>query len=90
MGQRANLDSVQVERIAKTCQLWGHSKYFYPCLDDDDIDWEGAFIENIDDVLAAENKDKLAEVKPTIAGISQGKDEVLEKTIEYLEDIMNE
>ena len=30
ISQTIQLDSIQIERVAKTCQLWGHLKYFHP------------------------------------------------------------
>ena len=56
-SQSATLDSLQVERIAKTCQLWGHLKYFHPQLDGETVDWERAFTNNIGQVIAAKNSD---------------------------------
>lgn len=52
-AQSITLDSVQVDRIAKTCQLWGHLKYFHPYLSDETIDWESAFTNHIEDVIQA-------------------------------------
>lgn len=48
-------DSDQIERIAKTCQLWGHLKYFHPYLGGDSINWENAFTENIDGIITAKS-----------------------------------
>lgn len=54
-AQTIELDSTQIERVAKTCQLWGHINYFHPYLADDSIDWESAFTDAIEQVIEAEN-----------------------------------
>jgi len=53
---QVNLDSIQIERISKTCQLWGHLKYFHPNLGDNSINWEMAFTNNIGEVITAGTK----------------------------------
>ena len=55
---QTELDSIQVERIAKTCQLWGHLKYFHPYLTDNSINWEKAFIDNISGVIESKSKEE--------------------------------
>ena len=57
-SQSIQLDSVQIERVARTCQLWGHLKYFHPYLDDNDINWEKAFTDNIELVITANNNNQ--------------------------------
>lgn len=54
-----NLDSIQIERIGKTSQLWGHLKYFHPNLNDNSINWEKAFTDNIDEIIDAGSKQEL-------------------------------
>lgn len=61
LSQPAKLDSIQVERIAKTCQLWGHIKYFHPYLSDNSIDWENAFTGNIELVMHANDRQEFGE-----------------------------
>ena len=55
-GAQVTFDSVQIERIAKTCELWGHLKYFHPYLSDRSFSWESAFTKNIGSVIAAESR----------------------------------
>jgi C-terminal processing protease CtpA/Prc len=52
-SQSIKLDSTQVERITKTCQLWGHLKFFHA--NANTYDWESAFTDNIEQVIAAKN-----------------------------------
>lgn len=54
-SQTIQLDSIQIERVAKTCQLWGHLKYFHPYTTDTSIDWETAFTDYIDQVITSKN-----------------------------------
>jgi len=58
-SQSIKLDSVQVERVVKTSQLWGHLKYFHPYLNDNAINWEKAFTDNIDEIIDAGSKKEL-------------------------------
>ncbi|MFA0960893.1 S41 family peptidase [Roseivirga sp. BDSF3-8] len=60
-SQPAGLDSIQTERLAKTCELWGHLNYFHPDLDDGSIDWAGAFTDNIGLVKDAKNSREYGE-----------------------------
>lgn len=60
-SQSLDLDSLRVERIAKTCQLWGHIKYFHPYLSDDSINWESSFTNHIGDVYQAESSKEYAD-----------------------------
>lgn len=60
-SQSIKLDSIQVERIAITSQLWGHLKYFHPYLSDNSVDWESAFSNNIEQVLYAKSGKKFGE-----------------------------
>ena len=57
-SQDVPYDSIQIERIAKTCQLWGHLKYFHPYLGADSIDWENAFTENIEGIITAKSSNE--------------------------------
>lgn len=59
---QVNLDSVQIERVAKTCELWGHVQYFHPYLIDNSLDWENAFTKNIERVLTANNREEFGQV----------------------------
>jgi C-terminal processing protease CtpA/Prc len=47
------LDSIQTERVAMTCQLWGHLKYFHPETGNNAVDWESAFADHIEEVIAS-------------------------------------
>ena len=60
-SQTIELDSIQIERIAKVSQLWGHLKYFHPYLSDKIIDWESAYTEHIDGVIKAESREDFGE-----------------------------
>src|SRR6188508_175545 len=55
-SQPVQLDSLQIERVAKTCQLWGHIKYFHPYLGDPSVDWENAFSDNIEKIIQAKTR----------------------------------
>lgn len=94
------LDSIQIERLAITCQLWGHLKYFHPYLDDQSINWEKAFTDNIDDVIKSSTKqefkgaiqrmllelhDPLTTVTETTQGIASSDGQTY-PTITYIED----
>ncbi len=59
-SQTKQLTPKQIERVSKTCQLWGHIKYFHPYLFDKSIDWESAFTENIDKIITSKNNDEYA------------------------------
>ena len=59
-SQPVQLDSIQVERIARTSQLWGHLKYFHPNVNTDD--WDSAFTDNIEGVIAAKNSSEFGNV----------------------------
>ncbi|MBK6966527.1 MAG: hypothetical protein IPH20_22175 [Bacteroidales bacterium] len=50
------LDSIQIERIAKTSQLWGHIKYFHPYLEKNSDKWDQAYVNAIEDVSNAKSK----------------------------------
>lgn len=58
INAQIHLDSIRVERIAKTCQLWGHLKYFHPYLIDNSINWEKAFTDNINGVIESISKEE--------------------------------
>jgi len=60
-AQSIQLIPTQVKRIAKTSQLWGHIKYFHPYLTNKSINWEEAFIQNIDKVISSGSSDEFAE-----------------------------
>jgi C-terminal processing protease CtpA/Prc len=62
ISQTIKLDSLQIERVFKVSQLWGHIKYFHPYLSDANIDWESAFTQNIRHVIDAEDKDEFGDV----------------------------
>lgn len=94
------LDSVQIERISKTCKLWGHLKYFHPYVDNGTVNWEQAFTNNIEDVIKASSKKEfsiaiqsmLSELNDPITGVVSTSNEasVLDTTkypvISYLKD----
>ncbi len=56
INAQPQLDSIQVDRIVKTCKLWGHLKYFHPFLADNYINWETAFTDNIMGIIESKNK----------------------------------
>ena len=51
------MDSIQIERIAKFSQLWGHLKYFHPFLHHPTIIWERAFTNTVELVIQAETSE---------------------------------
>ena len=55
-SQPVHLDSLQIERVAKTCQLWGHIKYFHPYLSGPSVDWENAFSANIEKIIQSKTR----------------------------------
>lgn len=57
-SQTLTLDSLQIQRVAKTCQLWGHLNFFHPFLEDGDHGWQQAFIDHIPNVIHAESPDE--------------------------------
>jgi C-terminal processing protease CtpA/Prc len=94
------LDSLQIERIAKTCQLWGHLKYFHPYTNQNSIDWEKAFTTNIGEIVYARNQseyetavqkmlNELHDPATTVIDmpiISESKDTIKSPQISFLED----
>ncbi len=81
---QVSLDSAQIERIARTCQLWGHIKYFHPALSDNTIDWESAFSENIEGVVHAKNRNEFAKaVQMMLDRLDDPVTKVLENNVEF-------
>lgn len=94
------LDSLQIARVAKICQLWGHLKYFHPYTNQNSIDWEKAFTTNIGEIVNARNQseyktavqkmlNELHDPVTTVIDlpiISESKDTIKSPQISFLKD----
>jgi len=82
------------DKLYTTIKLWGFLKYYHPNVAKGNFQWDDELFkirENTKDANTIEEISRLGikvdvEVHPTIAGILQGRDEVLEKAIEVLKD----
>ena len=55
VAQSTLLDSLQTERLAKLCQLWGHVHFFHPWLAYKDLPWDSTFAEAVPHIVAAKD-----------------------------------
>ncbi|MDB5279746.1 MAG: hypothetical protein JWR61_4701 [Ferruginibacter sp.] len=52
----------QINRIADAGKVYGYIKYFHPYLQYKDINWDSAFVSNVQSIIDAKNKQKYAAI----------------------------
>ena len=71
----------QGSAILTRAKVWGVVKYFHPYLAYREIDWDKALVEAIPRVTIQPH----VKAAPTIRGIIEGRDEILEDAVKYLQ-----
>ena len=57
-----SLTKEQINRLADAGKVYGYIKYFHPFLQYKDINWDSAFVANIEEIINAKNKEEYASV----------------------------